>query len=182
MKASGDAFDYRVLRNDAGLVVGFAYQTGRMRYALTNYAQFMSLDARKTRSCLEYWPFFAPVVFSGSMRAEIVVEGFCVTESKEAYKFFIEAAFDMAPAADRRDTRIVFSDGILHSLEGFNLPCASWFLDTFHLLQFDCRKLLGVVAPPEAVRTTPAWPEEHARNGRPRTGTCRRVVEPIRVA
>eukprot|EP00968_Pinguiococcus_pyrenoidosus_P020288 scaffold2330_cov404-Pinguiococcus_pyrenoidosus.AAC.1 len=116
-----------------------------MRYNLEQYPELLSLDARKTRTTVEGWPYFAPCVLTGDGKAGTIIEGFILSERKDSYNWLIKEAFAMAPSADVQRVRVVFSDGCLDEgdLLTFGLPNATWFLDAWHCVVQDLPDIVG---------------------------------------
>lgn len=147
LKTRDPYFDYELMVNSEGTIIGMVWMTGQMRRDLEENGSYLMLDFMKKEKNVILYPYTSTVMFRPSGQLCLASEGFFFTESTETYKFLCDATFRMSHKRTKADVYAVAGDEFLDQDKVNNtlgFVNARFLMDQFHLVQVNlCNKFSG---------------------------------------
>lgn len=139
-------FDYEMMKNENGKIIGMVWMTGQMRRDLEENGGYIMLDFMKKEKNVHLFPYASVVMFRPSGQLCLGSEALFFTESTLTYKFLCDATFKMAFKRTKESVHVIAGDEFLDQNKVTNelgFKNARFILDQFHLIQVNLAKKLS---------------------------------------
>ena len=103
LASKNPGFTFNLTHNNDDKITGIVWMTSYMRVNIERFGNYISIDIIHLSVCnAKNFCYIAPVIKNEVGKIHVVCEGFAISETHDAYTFFLDSLFKMCPLRNKK--------------------------------------------------------------------------------